>query len=315
MKKKTKPQKRPPGKARRPTKATHAGAAFARLVGIMATLRGPHGCPWDRRQSHDTLRPYLLEEAYEALDAIDRHDVDELAAELGDVLFQCVFHAQLGAERGDFDIAGVISRVTDKLIRRHPHVFTPGGRPIGKARRGGASAAAAVAERWEAIKAREQQLAGERPGVLTGLPRALPALLRAYKIGSRVAAVGFDWPNTDDVLAKIDEEVRELREALDESPARRGEEMGDLLFSIANLARKLGIDAESSLRQANDKFTDRFAALEAHLEQRGQNVHAASLEDMERAWSAIKSATPTPPPPTSSPSSSLRAPRGRRFRG
>ena len=298
---------------RRPAEeAAEAGAAFAGLVRVMATLRGPHGCPWDRRQSHRTLRPYLIEETYEALDAIDRRDMSAFASELGDVLFQCVFHAELAAERGDFDVTGVIERVTAKLIRRHPHVFRPDGQPIGVRRRGGAAAAAAVVERWEAIKAGEQQAAGDRPGVLTGLPRALPALLRAYKIGSRAAAVGFDWPKAADVLDKIDEEVRELREAMKERPARRNEEMGDLLFSIANLARKLGIDAESSLREANDKFTRRFAALEAHLRERGQSVHAASPDEMERAWAAIK--TSMRRRTKSARSSSSRPPHGRRSR-
>jgi MazG family protein len=276
-------------------RAARAGAAFARLVRIMETLRSPRGCPWDRQQTHATLRPFLLEETYEALDALDRGDLDALPGELGDVLFQCVFHAQIAAESRRFDIVTALDIIAAKLIRRHPHVFTPSGRrlPHAKRRAGTVRTPAGVLEQWEQIKAREQRAAGSTERVLSGLPRTLPALLHAHEIGTRVAAVGFDWPRTGDVLEKIDEEVRELRGALGESPARAAEELGDLLFSVANLARKLGLEPESALREANDKFTRRFAALEDDLARRGRSVHDATLDELERAWQTIKTARAT----------------------
>src|SRR6187549_1002429 len=264
----------PPRRPKRPIKspasrAASAGRAMERLVQIMATLRSPHGCPWDRKQTHASLRPFLLEETYEALDAIDRGDLAALAGELGDVLFQCVFHAQIAAEAGRFDLADAIDAIAAKLIRRHPHVFTPAGRPLprGARRRGKVRTPTAVLEQWEQIKAREQTGDGRDARVLAGVPRSLPSLLRAHEIGTRVAAVGFDWPRTEDVVDKIEEEVREL---VTESPERASEELGDLLFSIANLARKLNLEPEGALRQANDKFTARFDAVEAHLQGLGR---------------------------------------------
>jgi ATP diphosphatase len=270
--------------------APKAARAMARLVRIMATLRSARGCPWDRKQTHDTLRPFLLEETYEALDALDRKDHDALPGELGDVLFQVVFHAQIAAEAGRWEMADTLTAICDKLIRRHPHVFTPSGRPLPR-RRSGKSAVktpAAVLTQWEQLKAKEQAGRGEKKRVLAGVPRSMPALLRAHEIGTRVASVGFDWPDTTGVLDKIDEEVRELREAVHESPARAAEEFGDVLFSIANLARKLGLDAESALRAANDKFAERFDAVEGDLEGRGSSVHAASTDELEAAWQRIK---------------------------
>src|SRR5438067_1082134 len=208
--------------------SSSAGEAFQKLVDIMARLRAPDGCPWDREQTLESLRGFLLEETHEVLDAIDRGDTDALGA------------------------------ITAKLIRRHPHIFDPGGRPL--------ETPGEVVTQWEQIKAQEPHDAGERRGILRGVPKTLPALLRAYEIGTRVAAVGFDWSRTSEVVDKIDEAVAELRRALaSEGRARTEEEMGDLLFSIANLARKLGIEPETALRQANEKFTTRFAALEAHL--------------------------------------------------
>ena len=255
----------------------------------MAVLRSPDGCPWDRKQTPRTLRPFLLEETYEALDAIDRGDYDELKGELGDVLFQCVFQSQIAAEFGRFDIADAVRSVTAKLIRRHPHVFLPDGRPLPRDRKRGATRTPkAVLQQWERLKADEQAAAGRKERLLTGIPRALPSLLRAHEIGSRVAAVGFDWNRTDEVVDKIDEEVRELRGALQESPARAAEELGDLLFSLANLARKLNIEPESALREANDKFTTRFDRLEAWLAARGRSVHGAPLTELEEAWQAVK---------------------------
>ena len=271
-------------------RARRAASALGRLVRITAILRSPSGCAWDRAQTHETLRAHLIEEAYEVLDAIDRRPFDALAGELGDVLFQCVFHAQIAAESGRFDMADIIHAITTKLVRRHPHVFTPHGRPLPATTRRANKirTPAAVKQQWEQIKAREQAAIGARKRVLSGVPRSMPALLRAHEVGRRVAAVGFDWSRPVDVVDKIDEEVRELREALGESPARASEELGDLLFSIANLARKLGLEPESALRAANDKFTRRFDALETEFERRGRSVHDATPDEMERVWGKIK---------------------------
>jgi len=263
----------------------------------MSTLRSSRGCPWDRKQTPRSLRPFLLEETYEALEAIDRGDAGALCGELGDVLFQCVFQAQIAAEAGRFDVTAAIQSIIDKLVRRHPHVFTPDGRPLSPARRGGRAVreSSAVLVQWERLKATEQRAAGARARLLAGVPRALPALARAHEISTRVAAVGFDWPRASNVMDKIDEEVRELRAALDEHPRRAAEELGDLLFSIANLARKLGLEPESALREANDKFTSRFAGVESLLEGRGHTVHDATLEEMEAAWAAVKTAAAARP--------------------
>ena len=261
--------------------AADAGPAFQTLVDIMARLRGPHGCPWDREQTLASLRAFLLEETHEVLDAIDRGDTDALRGEIGDLIFEGVFLAQVAADAGRFTVADSLRAINAKLIRRHPHIFDPEGRPLDTPRE--------VHQQWEQIKAKEQADAGERRSVLRGLPRALPSLLRAYEIGTRVAAVGFDWAKADDVVDKIEEEVAELRRAIaSEGAARAEEEMGDLLFAIANLSRKLGIDPESALRRANAKFTTRFEALEARLHAHGRSVHDATLEEMEHEWAAIK---------------------------
>ncbi|MEO7190712.1 MAG: nucleoside triphosphate pyrophosphohydrolase [Vicinamibacterales bacterium] len=295
-----------------------AARAFDRLVDVMRVLRSPRGCPWDLAQTHESLRRYLLEEAYEALDAIDRADADDLRGELGDVLFQCIFHAQLAADANGFDIADVVEGVTAKLVRRHPHVFAGSGRPLTSAerRRLHLTSPDAVIEQWGRLKAEEQTAAGSQRRVLTGLPRTLPALLRAHTIGSRVASVGFDWPSAPDVVTKIEEEVAELRAALTEGRDRAVDELGDVLFSLANLARKLDIEPEAALSQANDKFTRRFNALEAYLEQRGGDVHAASLAELESAWSIVKAQEQKTrhQPATSAPPTSAPAPRGRRSR-
>jgi MazG family protein len=269
-----------------------AAARFARLVGIMAALRSSRGCPWDLKQTHETLRPFLLEEAYELLETIDRGTLAELPGELGDVLFQCVFHAQIAAEDGRFEIADAIDHIIAKLIRRHPHVFTASGRLLPPKRKAKATANTpqVVLQQWEALKAKEQSDAGVKKRVLAGVPRAMPALLRAHEIGTRVAAVGFDWTGPAAVVDKIEEEVGELREALGESPARAAEELGDLLFAIANLARKLDLEPESALRAANDKFSNRFARIETELERRGSDVHRATTEEMEAIWQQIKKA-------------------------
>jgi MazG family protein len=259
---------------------TSAGDAFQRLVDIMQRLRGPGGCPWDREQTIQSLRGFVLEETYEVLDAIDRDDHDALRGEIGDFMFEGVFLAQIEADAGHFEVADSINAISEKLIRRHPHVFgqTAGVDTPGK-----------VVEQWEQIKSREQKDAGKKRALLSGVPKSMPALLRAHEIGTRVAAVGFDWAQTSDVVDKIEEEVAELRQALaTEGHEHAEEEMGDLLFSIANLARKLGIEPESALRKANEKFSGRFTELEGVFEQQGRSVHDATLEEMEEVWAEVK---------------------------
>ncbi len=252
----------------------------------MGRLRGPNGCPWDREQTIHSLRPFVLEEAYEVLDAIDRSDHDALKGEIGDLLFEGVFLAQIETDEGKFTVAESLRAVTAKLIRRHPHIFGT---------RSGLRTPDQVVEQWEQIKAREQQDAGEAPSILRGLPKALPSLLRAHEIGTRVAAVGFDWAKADDVLDKIEEEVAELRRAVThENRERAEEEMGDLLFAIANLARKLGIEPESALRRANQKFTARFSALEQHMAAKGRSLQDATLEELEAEWQRLKTPAAVP---------------------
>ena len=266
--------------AERQLPQSSAGEEFQRLVNIMARLRGPAGCPWDREQSLHSLRGFVLEETYEVLDAIDRGDHHALRGEIGDLLFEGVFLAQIETDDQRFTVADALRHISDKLVRRHPHVFgdTTGIDTPGR-----------VVEQWEQIKAREQEHRGEKRALLAGVPKAMPALARAHEIGTRVAAVGFDWAQTDDVIAKIEEEVAELRSArAAETTARAEEEMGDLLFSIANLARKLGIDPESALRQANEKFTKRFTQLEERFTDAGRSVHGATLEEMEEVWQEVK---------------------------
>jgi len=251
----------------------------------MARLRGADGCPWDREQTIESLRGFVLEETYEVLDAIDRGDHDALRGEIGDLLFEGVFLAQVETDEGRFSVADSLRLICDKLIRRHPHIFGTGSAHV--------RTPGQVVEQWEQIKAREQKDAGERRSLLRGVPRTLPSLLRAHEIGTRVAAVGFDWSRTDDVVDKIEEEVAELRHALAEGDARTEEEMGDLLFSIANLARKLGIEPESALRKANEKFSVRFEALERAFEVQGRSIHDVTLAEMDSVWQAVKYSSPT----------------------
>ena len=262
---------------------------FARLVDIVATLRSPDGCPWDREQTIDSLKPYVLEETYEVLEAIDRHDHASLCEELGDFIFEAVFVAQLEAEAGHFTVADALTSIADKLVRRHPHVFAraEGDAPI---------ASTEVVTRWEQIKAQERGGSVRPKTLLGGVPAALPALLRAYQIGLRARSVGFDWSRPGDVVDKIHEEVNELREVVNDGAlpdrARAEEEMGDLLFSIANLSRHLGIEPETALRKANDKFTRRFETMEKAITERGQTMSAMSLDELEREWQHAKSAQP-----------------------
>ena len=268
-------------------------AAFRSLQGIIETLRSPEGCPWDREQTLESLRPFVLEETYEVLEAIDSGNRAALREEIGDMIFEGVLLAQLCAEAGEFGVADSLGSITDKLVRRHPHVF-------GNAAR--AKNADEVLGRWEESKARERAASpdgGQPKTILGGVPTSLPALLRAHEMSTRAAAVGFDWERAADVLAKIEEEVAELREAVERSGGagdaeerRRQieEEMGDLLFAIANLARKLGVEPESALRMADDKFARRFTELERRFAARGESLQQAGLARMEEEWARVKAA-------------------------
>ena len=263
-----------------------AGEAFAKLVETMATLRGPGGCPWDREQTLDTLKPFVLEEAYEVVEAIDRGDHDALREELGDHLFEAVFLAQLEAEAGRFTVTDSVNAMTAKLVRRHPHVFERGENEPA------VENSTQVKVRWEEIKARERAASGSaaQSTLLAGIAPALPSLLRAFHIGTRAASVGFDWARADDVVEKIQEEVDELREVAAD-PVRAEEELGDLLFAIANLARKLNIEPETALRKANEKFTRRFGAMERRLVESGRTMTAMKLEELEKEWKQVKAVT------------------------
>ena len=270
--------------------AETAGTRFERLVDVMRTLRSPHGCAWDREQTLRSLRPFVLEETYELLDALDRGDLDSLREELGDFLYEAVFLAQIAEEEGHFSIGDAVQSITDKLVRRNPHVFTRDGRPLAEAREDITSEA--VIQKWEHLKANERQTAGTpEKTILSGVPKTLPALLRAHELSSRAAAVGFDWAKTENVVAKIEEEVAELREAVERDGAdatRAEEEMGDLLFSMVNLARKLGIEPEAALRIANEKFQVRFEGIERAARANGQTLKDLRLDEMEVLWKQVK---------------------------
>jgi tetrapyrrole methylase family protein/MazG family protein/ATP diphosphatase len=251
------------------------------LLSIMARLRDPErGCPWDRQQDFASIAPYTIEEAYEVDEAIRAGDMDALRDELGDLLFQTVFHARMAQEAGAFDFDDVVAAVVDKMVRRHPHVF------------GGADIATADAQTasWEALKAAERKKKA-RGGILDDVPVALPALLRAQKLQKRAARVGFDWPSADEVLEKIVEESREVAEAVQSGdPDKVADEVGDLIFNAVNLARKLGADAEDSLRRCNAKFERRFRFIEQVLEKSGRTPDQSTLEEMDGLWNAAKAA-------------------------
>jgi MazG family protein len=261
-----------------------AGDRFEHLVQIMRTLRSPDGCAWDRQQTLETLRPFVLEEAYEVVDAIDGGDPAALCDELGDLLLEAVFVAQIAADQGDFTIADAVDAINAKLVRRHPHVF---GDDQGAD--GPDLSPTEVKAQWEEIKTQERAGKPTRKTLLDGIPESLPALLRASRIGARTANVGFDWDKAGDVLTKVDEEMAELKEAMtSEDQAHVEEELGDLLFTVANLARKLKIDPESALRAANNKFTRRFRSVEQRLAAEGQSLHDATTDELEREWQAVK---------------------------
>jgi ATP diphosphatase len=257
------------------------GAGGARLLEIMARLRDPAtGCPWDVEQDFDSIAPYTVEEAYEVADAIARRDMGELRDELGDLLLQVVYHARMAEEAGIFDFAEVVRAISDKMVRRHPHVFGDADRD---------KSADEQTRDWERIKAAEREA---RPGgALAGIAVGLPALTRAVKLQDRAARVGFDWPDVGSVLDKVAEETRELVEARDEgATARLAEEYGDLMFVMANLARHLKLDPEAALRAANAKFTRRFEAIEAALAVEGRSPRDATLAEMDALWDGAKRA-------------------------
>jgi MazG family protein len=264
------------------------GERFERLVEIMATLRGPNGCPWDKQQDFNSLKPMLVEEVYEVLEAIENEDFDGLAEELGDLLLHVVFPAQLAKETGKFDINAVLDRISDKLVRRHPHVFGSES----------ASTPEEVIKNWEAIKAQEkaEKLKNRTPeqrSLLEGIPSRLPAIHEAHQISARAARVGFDWPDVDGIFEKLQEEVRELKEVIssdgDEMQRERLEdEIGDMLFVIVNIARYLKIDSESALKRSNRKFKKRFRFMELELIRQGKSLEETPLEEMEALWQKAK---------------------------
>jgi MazG family protein len=250
-------------------------APFQRLVAIMALLRSEQGCAWDRKQTHQSLLPYLIEEAYETAEAIESGDMPHLKEELGDLMIQIVFHAQIASERGDFDLDDSINTVNEKLIRRHPHVFD----------KKADLAPQEVRDQWERIKVES----GEKKSVLGGLPRSMPALLMAFRIGEKAGGVGFDWKAPADVIAKLDEEIGEIRAEIDsENKEAIADEIGDLLFATASLARKVGVDPELALKKALAKFTRRFEKLEEWVRNESGSFGGYSLEQLEEIWQRVK---------------------------
>ncbi|HUJ22897.1 MAG TPA: nucleoside triphosphate pyrophosphohydrolase [Bryobacteraceae bacterium] len=260
--------------------AKTAGEKFQFLVDLMARLRGPNGCPWDREQSFDTIKPFLLEETYEVMDAIDARDWADLAEELGDLLLQAVFFSQMAAEEHLFRIEDALDAINGKLIRRHPHVFGDET----------AITEGDVRKRWSEIKAEEKRTKGESDATLLGsVPRSLPALVEAQQISSRAAQTGFDWENAGQVLEKLHEELRELDEARATGSREQIEnELGDLMFVLVNLARFFKVDPEQALRKTNAKFRRRFGYVEQKLAERGKSTRESSIEEMESLWQEAK---------------------------
>ncbi|MDD5558447.1 nucleoside triphosphate pyrophosphohydrolase [Candidatus Methylomirabilis sp.] len=261
--------------------AEASGEQLEALVQIMERLRADNGCPWDREQTRETLKPFLIEEAYEVVEAIDEGDPKQIMEELGDLLLQVVFHAQLAAERREFTIGQVLAATADKMVRRHPHVF-------GDAT---ASTAREVLEQWEELKRKERNTAAAIPvSALDGVPRELPGLLRAQRLQDKAARVGFDWPEISGVMAKVEEELGELKEAIGSAAPEEVEaELGDVLFSLVNLARFLNLSAEEALRKSTTRFTTRFRYIEEALRQDGRCLSEVGLEEMERLWQQAKS--------------------------
>ncbi|AJD52089.1 tetrapyrrole methylase family protein / MazG family protein/ATP diphosphatase [Thalassospira xiamenensis M-5 = DSM 17429] len=268
--------------------ANHNSKAINALLDVMARLRDPDGgCPWDLEQNFATIAPYTIEEAYEVADAIAQNDMSELREELGDLLLQVVFHSQMATEEGHFTFEDVANSIVSKMIDRHPHVFGDGD----------AINTDGVNQTWEKIKAEERAQKAETKGqqrhsALDGVASALPALMRAEKLTKRAARVGFDWPSTDEVFDKLHEEIGELQAELTENPDqdRIEDELGDMLFVMANLSRKLGVDPEVALRRANHKFTRRFHFIENELARDGRSAGQSDLEEMDALWNAAKQA-------------------------
>ncbi len=282
---------------------------FTKVVELMAVLRAQNGCPWDRKQTHESLKPYLLEEAYEVIETIDQRDKQKLREELGDVLLQVIFHSQIAAEAGSFTVEDVIETLTAKLIRRHPHVFRIGD-PTGQV-----SNSEQVLAQWEDIKRAEREAAGNTQSALDGVPKTLPALLRAYQIQARAARVGFDWPQSkaglEQILEKVAEEIGELREALAQIPTETEPvshqpsereaiegELGDILFSLVNLARFLKANPEDALRRATNRFIDRFHLVEAQATEKGRSLTDMTLVEMDELWDEAKRRLQKPQPDT-----------------
>ena len=256
---------------------------FRRLVRIMERLQEPGGCPWDREQTHESLKPYMIEEAYEALDAIDRESYGDLKEELGDVLLQVVFHSVLARRFDRFEIDEVIDSASEKMVRRHPHVFAEVE----------AATSVEVTDNWDQLKAQERAAKAASteapPSVLTNVPRHLPALLKAQRMQEKAGRVGFEWETMEQVLAKVEEEVAELREALAEQDSvHAAEELGDLIFALANVARHLNVDAEETVRQTCEKFRTRFAAVEACAHRQERDLKKMPLAEMMAAWDEAK---------------------------
>ncbi len=252
------------------------GEAFEKLLKIMETLRSEKGCPWDRAQTHETLKSYLIEEAYELLESIDQQEPEKIKEELGDLLFQIVFHAQIASEQGRFTMEDVLEAIAQKMLSRHPHVF-------GQDR---ADTPEEVLDRWNEHKKKEGKL---KESLMEGLPKALPALLRALRAQERAASVGFDWDAPEGALDKLYEETEELREALAEKdPEAVASEIGDLLFTLVNLSRLARVNPEEALRQATDRFIHRFRAMETKARQIGRSLEDMDLEEMDKLWEETK---------------------------
>ncbi len=251
---------------------------FDKLLEIMAALRSPEGCPWDREQSHSSLKPYLIEETYELLDAIDANDALKIKEELGDLLLHIVFHAQIGKDENRFDIIDVINGITDKLIKRHPHVFGDSEKELSSEQ---------VLENWETIKADTSE--DKKYYVLNGVPASMPALLKAYRIQEKVARFGFDWSNPIEILDKLDEEKSELRQVIkDGKPEPVEDELGDLLFTIVNLCRHYNVVPESALNSTCEKFKRRFQKMEDYLREDNIKLSEVSLDELDRYWDKAK---------------------------
>jgi tetrapyrrole methylase family protein/MazG family protein len=249
-------------------------AAIDKLIEVMAQLRGPKGCPWDKEQTHETIKSQLIEESYEVLEAIDSKNPKALKEELGDLLLHVVFHTQLEAEKKEFNFDDVAQGIVDKLIRRHPHVF--GDTSV--------SSSGEVLKNWQDIKKTEKP---ERKNILDGIPNHLPALMKAQELQKKASHVGFDWPDREGPLKKVEEEIEEVKKDLDVKD-RAAEEIGDLLFAVVNLTRHLKLDAEECLMQANTKFKKRFEAIETKLTKEGKKFEDCSLEELDKIWNEVK---------------------------